>query len=339
MILAGDIGGTNTRLALFDRRNEGMALLRRQDYRNEDFTDLSAIVARFLEPGARLDAACFGVAGLVIDGMCRLTNRDWTIDAAALGTLLGAPTQLVNDVAAIAAGVVHLPEAGFASLQAGTRRWASGNIAVVAVGTGLGQAAAFWDGMRHLPFATEAGHADFAPVEPIEFELAAFLHARHGGHASYERVLSGPGIAAIADFLVQASGFEAPAPLAALSSADRPAEIVRLATQTDNLLAQATMDIFLTVLAREAGNAALRFLALGGVVLAGGIPPRLLALLRRPGFLDTFAGKGRFTPLLRSLPLLVATDADIALLGAAYVGADLLSPSDRVHGETDMRSL
>jgi glucokinase len=259
----------------------------------------------------------------VIDGACHLTNRDWLIEEAALARRLGIPVRLVNDVAAVAAGVVHLPDSGFVALQQGTRPWAAGNIAVVAPGTGLGEACAFWDGTRHRPFASEAGHADFAPVDAVELELAAFLHAQYDGHASVERVLSGPGLAVIADFLVASNRF-APSPtLVALEAAHRPAELVRLALVEQQPLALAALEIFLSVLAREAGNAALRYLALGGIVLGGGIPPRLLAQLRRRQFIATLTGKGRFAVLLRSLPVRVVVDSDVALLGAAAIASSL----------------
>lgn len=325
MILVGDIGGTNTRLAWFAQHARGLAARGRRDFRNDDFASLYEVLATFLGNHDKIAAACFGVAGLVIDGRCQLTNRGgWLIEQARLAAQLGAPALLINDMAAIAAGVPHLPESGFVSLQQGTRRWGAGTIAVVGVGTGLGQGAAFWDGARHRPFPSEAGHADFAPADRVEFDLAAFLDARHGGHASIERVVSGPGLADIADFLV-ASGRHAKSPsLMALPPADRPAEIVRLAVEAGDALALASLEIFINALARETGNAALRFLALGGIVLAGGIPPRLLPLLQRPRFLEILTDKGRFSGLLRSLPVRVAIDAEIALLGAAHTAAAML---------------
>ncbi len=323
MILVGDIGGTNTRLALYEQSAAGLALRQRKDFLNDDHPRLEAMLDVFLAAQPRPLRACFGVAGLVVDGACRLTNRDWLIEEAALAQRLGVAVRLVNDVAAIASGVVHLPDHGFVELQRGTRPWACGNIAVVAPGTGLGEACAFWDGARHRPFASEAGHADFAPVDAVELELAAFLHDRYEGHASVERVLSGPGLAVIADFLV-ASGRFAPSPtVVALEMAHRPAELVRLALEGQQPLALATLEIFLSVLAREAGNAALRYLALGGVVLGGGIPPRLLDLLRRPRFIATVTDKGRFGALLRSLPVRVAVDGDASLLGAAAIASNL----------------
>lgn len=326
MILVGDIGGTNTRLALYEQSVAGLALRQRKDFRNDDHAGLDTLLDAFLADRPRLQGACFGVAGLVIDGACHLTNRDWLIEETTLARRLGIPVRLVNDVAAIASGVVHLSGSGFVELQQGTRPWASGNIAVVAPGTGLGEACAFWDGARHRPFASEAGHADFAPVDAVELELAAFLHARYDGHASVERVLSGPGLAVIADFLV-ASGRFAPSPtVVALEMAHRPAELVRLALEGQQPLALATLDIFLSVLAREAGNAALRYLALGGIVLGGGIPPRLLSRLRQPLFITTLTDKGRFSAMLRSLPVRVVVDNDASLLGAAAIASN---PSGR----------
>jgi len=218
-------------------------------------------------------------------------------------------------------GVAHLEPSGFTELQAGSRQWGRGNIAVVSAGTGLGKAAAVWDGTRHHPLATEGGHADFAPVSPVELELSNWLRGRYGGHASIERVISGPALQDIAEFLVASGRCKMLPALAALPEKDQPAELTRLALDGKEPLAAAAFDLFSTVLARELGNAALEYLALGGVALAGGIAPRILKLLQQPHFVAAIVDKGRFTPLLRSLPIRIVTDPDAALLGAAHIAA------------------
>ncbi|MGE0151253.1 MAG: glucokinase [Reyranellaceae bacterium] len=321
MILAGDIGGTNTRLALYRRDLTRAVPLRVERFRNDDFASVHEIVARFLAGQEKPAVACFGVAGLVDGGRCHLTNRNWTIAEQALAIQIGAPALLVNDVAAAAIGVAHLDEDGYVVLQPGSRSWGRGNIAVVAPGTGLGQAAAIWDGARHHPLATEAGHADFAPVLPIELELSNWLRARYGGHASIERVLSGPAMADIARFLVASGRCRPVAAVHSLPEREQPAALTRLALEGEEPLAAATLDLFVAALAREAGSAALRFLALGGVALAGGIPPRLLPVLRQPHFIETLVDKGRFAALMRSLPVRVVIDPDVAMLGAAHLAA------------------
>lgn len=321
MILAGDIGGTNTRLALYRRDLVRRVPLHRASYRNDDFDSIHDIVVRFLIDKEKPSLACFGVAGLVDYGICHLTNRDWTVSDSALAAQLGAPTILTNDVSAAAVGVVHLEPSGFVELQAGTREWGRGNIAVVSAGTGLGKAAAVWDGTRHHPLATEAGHADFAPISPIELELSNWLRGRYGGHASIERVISGPALQDIAEFLVASGRCKMLPSLAALPEKDQPAELTRLALAGKEPLAAATFDVFTAVLARELGNAALEYLALGGVALAGGIPPRIVSLLQQQHFVANIVDKGRFTKLLQSLPIRIVVDADAALLGAAHIAA------------------
>ncbi len=321
MILAGDIGGTNTRLALYRRDPVRADPVHRASFRNDEFASVHEIVAKFLAATAQPTLACFGVAGLVDNGVCHLTNRNWTVSERAFSAQLGVPTILANDLAAAAVGVVHLPEGSFVGLQQGTRNWGRGNIAVVAPGTGLGQAAAIWDGVRHHPLATEAGHADFPPVSPIELELANWLRGRYGGHASIERVLSGPGLLDIAEFLVSSGRCKSLPSLIALPESEQAAKLTQLALAGQEPLAAATLDIFMAALAREMGNAALRYLALGGIALAGGIPPRLLPFLQQRNFIATVVDKGRFSDLLGSLPIRVVIDPDVALLGAAHVAA------------------
>jgi glucokinase len=215
VILAGDIGGTRTRLALFERAGEALSPVWRTAVLNEGHASLAALLTSVgALAGVEVEAACFGVAGPVEDGVCRMTNLDWRIDEAEIGGM--GPVRLVNDLSAIALGVAHLPDAGFAVLQEGTRRWGGAGMAVVAPGTGLGEAGLLWDGRRHLVIASEAGHADFAPAGELEIELYRFLRRRHG-HVSYEHVASGPGLAMLAAFLTEARGTALPEALATCS--------------------------------------------------------------------------------------------------------------------------
>jgi glucokinase len=321
MILAGDIGGTNTRLALYPHDLTRAAPLHRASYKNDDFASVHEIVARFLAGKPKPAIACVGVAGLVDNGRCHLTNRDWTIADTALSEQLAAPAILVNDVAGMAIGVAHLPAAGFVELQAGTRSWGCGTIAVVAAGTGLGKGAAVWDGTRHHPLASEGGHADFAASSPFELEFANWLKGRYGGHASIERVISGPALPDIAEFLIASGRCQSLPQLQTLPETEQPAELTRLALEGKTPLAAAVFDVFTSVLARELGNAALEYLALGGVALAGGIAPRILPFLQQPHFIAGIVDKGRFSGLLQSLPIRIVTDTDAALLGAAHIAA------------------
>lgn len=321
MILAGDIGGTNTRLALYRRDLVRRVPLHRASYRNDEFQDVHAIIARFIAGKEKPTLACFGVAGLVDHGVCHLTNRNWTVADSALTEQLAAPAILTNDVAAAAVGVVHLEASGFVELQAGTRPWGRGNVAVVSAGTGLGKAAAVWDGTRHHPLASEGGHADFAPTSPVQLEFANWLRGRYGGHASIERVISGPALQDIAEFLVASGRCKALASVSSLPESEQPAALTQLALEGKEPLAAATFDLFLAVLGRELGNAALQYLALGGVALAGGIPPRIVAMLRQPHFIAHVVEKGRFAPFLQTLPVRVVVDPDAALLGAAHIAA------------------
>ena len=256
MILAGDIGGTRTRMGLFERSGGRLEPLWKHAVLNAGHASLEAVLAGCERlRGARIEAACFGAAGMVEDGVCRMTNLDWTLDAAALSAGAGiGRVAVVNDLAAIALGIAHLPEDAFAVLQPGTRPWGAASMAVVAPGTGLGEAGLLWDGARHLVVPSEAGHTDFAPGDALQAELRAHL-AGDGVHVSYERVLSGPGLVAIAAFLVASGRHEWPPGLAAARPEERPALLAARGLAGDCALGTATLDLFADVLAQEGGNA------------------------------------------------------------------------------------
>lgn len=321
MILAGDIGGTKTVLALCDAR---LAIVREAVYLCADYPSLEAILDRFLSPADRgaLTAACFGVAGPVVAGTAKITNLPWTIDAAALAARLGVPVALLNDLQATALGALVLPAAAFAVLQPAAEPAPGGTIAVIAPGTGLGESLLVSDGVRYRALPSEGGHADFAPGTDDEIELLRYLRGVHGPHVSYERVLSGAGIGDLYSFVRDATGTAEPAWLTAeIAAGDRNAVISQAALDGRDPACVRALDMFVAILGAEAGNLALRGLATGGVILGGGIPPKILPALQHPRFLDRFHAKGRFSAWTRSLGVRVTLEPRAALFGAAHHAA------------------
>jgi glucokinase len=326
MILAGDIGGTKTVLALFDESGGELRLVRDDTFPSQAHGSLEEILAKFLAGGEapRLRAACFGVAGAVIEGKSKTTNLPWQLDEAALARAAGSPrAKLLNDLEAAAYGMLHLRDDELAPLNpdAGPRR--KGNVAVIAAGTGLGEAMLYWDGQKHHPLASEGGHADFAPRTDEEIELYRWLRAKFG-HVSYERILSGPGFHNVFEFLRSTGRYpETPALKEALAAGGDPnIPITRLGVSGEDPLSTATVDLVCAVYGAEAGNLALKCVAVGGVFVGGGIAPKLgTAALRRGHFMDGFTGKGRFAPLMKGLQVNVALNPRAPLIGAAHYAA------------------
>jgi glucokinase len=307
VILAGDIGGTNTRLALF---NGDARPLRTETYPTAG-PGLADIVGTFLSADSgKLDGACFGIAGTIAGNRAVGVNLPWDVDGRKLGAALGAPVAVVNDLHANARGIEALAPEDFAALNAGDD-CAEGNRVVVSAGTGLGEAGLIWAGARYHAVATEGGHVDFAPRSELEVDLYRFLAAEHG-HVSYERICSGAGLVNIYRFL---SGVERDVP----SAAEITAEALADRTST----ASAALDLFVSIYGARAGNAALAYMATGGVFLGGGIPPKILERLREGGFMRAFVDKGRFTTLLSRIPVRVIVNDHAALLGAARIAAEL----------------
>jgi glucokinase len=303
-----------------------LAILRETVYHCADYPSLEAILDEFLQPDDRgaLLAACFGVAGPVVDGTAKITNLPWTIDAAVVsGKLGGIPVALLNDLQATALGMLVLPDTAFAVLQAADEAPPpASTIAVIAPGTGLGEAVLVSDGTRYRALPSEGGHADFAPGNEEEIELWRFLRGRHGDHVSYERVLSGAGIGDLYDFIRHISGtVEPPWLTEQIAGHDRNAVISRAALDRSDAACVRALDIFVELLGAEAGNHALRSLALGGVVIGGGIPPKLLPALQQPRLIERFNAKGRFSRWTRTLTVRVALEPRAALFGAAHHAA------------------
>jgi glucokinase len=306
MILAGDTGGTKTVLALFDRDGR---VAREQLFHCAEFPSLEAILDKFA-PG-EIEGACFGVAGPVVAGVAHITNLPWVIDERALARKLGAPVKLLNDLQATALGTLALPAEGFAVLQPEAKHDLHGSIAVIAPGTGLGEAMLVHDGKRYVALPSEGGHADWAPGTDEELELWRFLRERHGTHVSVERVLCGNGIGDLYDF------YRRGAPELA-HEGDRNAAVTNAALGKTDPNAMRALDLFAELLGAEAGNVALRTMSTGGVVIGGGIPPRILPALQAGRLVARFAQKGRFHKWMQALGVRVALEPRAALLGAAH---------------------
>jgi glucokinase len=322
MILAGDIGGTKTVLAHYEELGGGLRQLHTASYHSKDFKSLETILAAYLKdnPGAAPRAACFGVAGPVFDGKCHATNLPWDLDERDLARAIGAPrAKLLNDLETTGYGILQLPANELCVLNPGNRPGRRGNAAVIAAGTGLGEAILYWDGQRYHPIATEGGHVDFAPRTDQEIDLLRYLRTRIGGRVSVERVLSGPGFHEIYCFL-RDSGHASESPqLAALFRTEDPnPTITRLGLSGADPLCVATLQMFSTLYGSEAGNMALKCLAVGGVFVGGGIAPKILRILQDGSFLRGFKDKGRFTDFMKSLEVSVSLNPEAALLGAAY---------------------
>jgi glucokinase len=319
MYLAGDIGGTKVILALFSAEKGPHHTLFERRYRSVDYDSVVTIVREFLqESGASPEAASIGVAGPVSENRVAVTNLPWVVDGPELSQVMGGvPTRLLNDLESIASAIPALVPEDLALVKPGKAR-DRGPIAVVAPGTGLGEAFLFWDGQRYRPIPSEGGHTDFAPATPLELALLAYYQPIMG-HVSYERVCSGIGIPNLYRFLRETGRYEEPDWLRQrLSDAqDRTPIIVTCARENEAPICRATLDLFLSILGSEAGNLVLQLLATGGVYLGGGIPPRILSELESPIFHHAFTDKGRFRRLLEGVPVSVIINPRAALFGAA----------------------
>lgn len=322
MILAGDVGGTHTRLAVFDDKGGRLTPAAEATFPSREHGSLESVLRKF--SGAHplpIDRACFGVAGPVRHGRCDATNLAWMVDSALIAKELGLKrVELINDLEANAWGLGVLDADDYAVLNAGAPD-AEGNMAIISAGTGLGEAGLYWDGKAHRPFATEGGHSDFAPRNHLEMELLDYL-LKQFQRVSYERVVSGPGLLNIYGFLRDTGRGEEPAWLAEQIRRQDPGAVISQAAMSgkSELCVQA-LDLFVSLYGAEAGNLALKVLAIGGVYLGGGIAPKIIRKLQDPTFLNAFTAKGRMQPLLQATPVRVLLNDKTALLGAARYAA------------------
>jgi glucokinase len=322
MLLVGDIGGTKTILALFSIEEKLQPPLEIATFPSSAYASLEAIIADFLKgKDVSLTRASFGVAGPVVHGRARITNLPWTIDAAVISRAFAIETvYLLNDLESIANAIPHLEPADLVALNPGMPE-PGGPMAVIAPGTGLGEAFLIWNGHRYQACPSEGGHVSFAPTTQEQLELLAYLRT-HFGHVSYERVCSGSGIPNLYNYLRDKGRYSEPGWLREelAAAADPTPVIVSAAIARKASICEAALNLFIEILGDEAGNLALKILATGGVYIGGGIPPRILPPLQEPGFLDSFTRKGRFSGLMARIPVHVIRNPQVALYGAAYYG-------------------
>ncbi len=327
MFLAGDIGGTKTTLALYDSATGPRVPYARDTFASDDYVDLQSIVHDFRSrTDLPIDHAMFAVAGPVNEGRVQMTNLPWALDEAELQAALHLDrVQIMNDLEALACGVPYLQPDDVETLHQGQRA-ATGPIAVIAPGTGLGQAFLVWDGARHQPYPSEGGHVDFAPRNATERDLLRYLEQQFD-HVSYERICSGMGLPNIYAYLKDIGFADEPDWLTEqLASTDDPTPAIVSAALNSNrccMLCTATLDMFVSILGAEAGNLALKVFATGGVYLGGGMPPRLLPALRHERFIRAFREKGRLSSLVEHIPVHVILHPEAAFLGMAYRGLGL----------------
>lgn len=316
MILAGDIGGTNARLAYFQPQNGHFRLVSEKVFPSREYREFGDIVSKFLaESSARPEIACFGIAGPVHHGRVETSNLPWVIEQSRLAKQIQLPhTLLINDLEANAWGIGALGGNDLVSLNSVVP--SNGNQAVIAPGTGLGEAGMFWNGKQYEVFACEGGHADFAPQGDLQIELLKFLAAKFG-HVSYERVLSGPGLVNVYEFLRG----QKPERSKETAEVATPAAISSAALAGSDRLAEQALEVWITIYGAEAGNLALKIMATGGIFLGGGISPKILPKLKEKTFLRAFLDKGRLRPLLESIPVQVVMNDNTGLLGAARCAA------------------
>lgn len=313
LVLAADIGGTHARFGLVDRGGPRPEVKREHTYDSAAWPGLEALVEDFLaQDGEKPARACFGLAGPVHGGQVRLSNLDWVIPLEGLEARIGIErVRVINDFSAVGYAIRGLEPEDYSELRPGQPEQ-NGPIALVGPGTGLGHGIVVREEGRDRVLASEGGHTDFAPDTPEEWALFRYL-ARQFGHVSWERLLSGPGLANIYRFLVEESNGGG----LLLDDADPAASISAAATDGSDALAKRAMDLFVRALGRQAGNLALTVVSTGGIYLAGGIAPRILQRLQRPDFLQAISEKGRLSPLVEAMPVRVITTPDAGLLGAA----------------------
>jgi glucokinase len=327
MLLAGDIGGTKTNLAIFSMKDELRTPLKEGTFPSARYASLAELIREFLaDTTFPIERACFGVPGPVMDGKAKTTNLPWMLEEEQLQNELGIPSVcLLNDLMAMAHAVPLLEAADLATLNVGEPE-VHETMAVIAPGTGLGEAFLTWGGNYYYAHPSEGGHTDFAPTDTLEIGLLRYLLDRFE-HVSYEQVCSGIGLPHIYAYLKETQQFTELAwvteKLATVVDGNPVIFQAAMAEAEQSPLCVATLKMFAAILGAEAGNLALKVLATGGIYLGGGIPPRILTFLQDGGFMRAFVNKGRFSTLLSHIPVHVILNPKVALLGAAYHGFEI----------------
>jgi glucokinase len=337
-VLAGDIGGTKTAVAIVDVSDKRLSVHRYRKYESARFDTLEEILSSFLEDVEELPrAAGFGVAGPVESGRARVTKLPWVVEGRRLEREIGiAPVRVINDFVAAAYGLPYLRSRQLVTLRTG-RPEPKGPIGLIGAGTGLGQAALFWSGDRYEAVASEGGHADFGPRDAREDRLVAFLRERYG-RVSRDRILSGEGLGHLYDFL-KSDGFapESSRVARAFLGTDRAAVISRFGLQRRDRLCGEALRLFASIYGSEAGNLAIQYRASGGLFLAGGIAPRILPALRGRTFLASFSSKPPMEELLARVPVRLVRDPRLPLFGAASAAYWIAIETTRLRSKTRTR--
>jgi glucokinase len=319
MILAGDIGAAHTRLAGFNTEGNKLLSVVEKVYETQEQSSLSELISEFITTeGVPVNRACFGVAGPVRGGRSKPSNLPWIIDSRELAKQLKlSSVGLINDLEAYAYGIDALESTDFITLSAGAAE-PEGNMAVISAAGGLGEAGLHWDGFRHHPYASEGGHVDFAPRNDLEIELLSYLLPKFE-HVSWERILSGPGIKNIYDFLRDTHKAEEPSWLRDQigSAHDPPALISHLALEKKSAICEQTLDVFVSAYGAETSNCALKFMSTGGIFIGGSIAAKIVPKMKEPTFMQAFLAKGRMRSLLEDIPVKIVMNDSSGLIGAA----------------------
>ena len=318
MILAGDVGGTKVDLGLYDFVNGKLKKSRDKVFKAKEYNGLETIVKEFLGED-KVTAACFGVPGPVRDGRLRLTNLPWTLDSRELSKNLGIDhVFLINDLEANGYGVAELAPEQIYTLSEGDPSQ-TGNRALIAAGTGLGEGLLIWNGRTHIPYPSEGGHGDYAPRNEDEIDLLRFLKEKYNGRVSFERVVAGMGLTSIYEFLREVRGMEEPAWLTEKFAAagDPNSVITEMGLSAKSDICEKALDMFVSAYGAEAGNLALKVLSVGGLYVGGGIAPRIIEKLKDGTFMKAFTDKGRLSQLLINMPVRIILESRAAQMGAA----------------------
>ncbi len=335
LLLAGDVGGTNTRLGIFEVNRGRLRLLFEKTFLSKNYKGLENILKDFLRGKKGIAAACFGVAGPVTQEVVIATNLPWWIDIQSLRKVLPfEKVEVINDLVANAYGISVLKKRDFETLNVGKIK--KGNQALISAGTGLGEAILFWDGKQHVPSPSEGGHIEFGPRNHLELELFHYLSDRFD-HVSYERVLSGEGLFHVYQFLRDSKRFGSePSWLFEKMEGQDPAEVIsEMARLKKNRLCSEALNLYTSIYGAAAGNLALQVMAIGGVYIGGGIAPKIIWKLKDGAFMKVFKDKGRLSHIVAHIPVKVIMNQKTALLGAASRAANLahpLSPGGRGEG-------
>lgn len=319
MILAGDIGGTKTLLALYTYRENETVCIKKEQFASNQYASFEELLTVFLEDRKQesISAACIGVAGIVINHRCETTNLPWVLSVETISQLIHThKVWLLNDLEATAWGLLNLPAENFMDLNPDAQ-YRKGNIAVLAAGTGLGEAIVAWNGIDYHVIATEGGHSDFSPNNEREIALLRYLQQKHPNHVSNERVISGEGLINLYQFLKESPSATPNKEIEQQMVERDPAAVIGEAgiAGTDDLAVEA-LNWFCRLYGAESGNLALKCLPYGGVYLAGGIASKILPCLQQGGFMQGFLAKGRCQSILQSIPVKVCNNPEVALLGA-----------------------